>query len=332
MRVLPLIVSLLFWAAPRVALSESVTTENVDSKSEARRYFQAGVALQKTDDFGAAIEAYATSLGLYRTKSALFNLANCQRAMHLYAEAWSSLHQLHEQFGPELEEPMLSTSKAQLEELENLTGLVRVESQPMGAEIAVDGKPAGTTPIEPALRLAIGQHTVTASLVGYGVAEQNFKLSPRQALAVALELTPLPEPKRDSVLVDQPSTPPAPASIKTQPPTVIPAQPSAAWTIAGWAGVALGAAGVAVGARAGVLALQVDERLTDVCSAGHCSPRYSADIERLERLSLSANVFVGAGALFLAAGVTLLLWPASEPAEQLKIAVSPTGLQLGGRF
>lgn len=337
MRVLLLCVSLLWCASPRIARSEPAPTQAVDPKVEARKYFQAGVALQKTDDFHAAADAYETSLQLFATKSALFNLANCQRAMHQYAEAWHSLQRLHEQFGSELTEPMLSTSKTQLEELANLTGLVMVETQPPGALVTLDDKDLGPAPTQAPSRLAIGQHTVKASLEGYVTAENAFKLSPRQSLTLSLTLaeapptpvTPAAEPKTE-----------APTPAKTAAVTASTAQkPSEAsqsrtpWMVLGWVGVGAGALSVAVGARAGVLALDVDEQLSDVCAGGHCSERYSSTVQRLERLTLSANVFVGAGAALMATGAVLLLLPPfQQESGSLRASVGPTSLLIEGRF
>jgi PEGA domain len=338
MRTLSLVVTLLLlWASPRSVFAQPTPATTIDAKLEARRYFQAGVAFQKTDDFQAASDAYATSLELYPTKSALFNLANCQRAMHLYADAWISLRRLHEQFGTELEEPMLSTSKTQLEDLENLTGLLVVETQPSGAELTLDGKPLGTAPLPNPVRVAIGQHTVQASLDGYAPKSSAFKLSPKQSLSVVLELTVAPPSAMQFEPDPSASTPPAPVT-NTTTITALPADPdppesSSAWTTVGWVGVAMGGVAVAAGARVGVLALDVDDHLSNVCSGGNCSEKYAGSVERLERLSLSANVFMGAGAALIATGVTLILLPASNSKkEELTVSVGPSALHIEGRF
>ncbi len=336
MRASSLLVALSLCAYPRFAHAQADPVAATDAKVEARRYFQAGVAFQKTDDFQAARDAYTTSLDLYPTKSALFNLANCQRAMHLYADAWQSLRRLQEQFGAELEEPMLSTSRTQLEELENLTGLLTVETVPSGATIAVDGKAVGTTPFVAPVRVAIGQHTVVASLEGHIVKDSGLKLSPKQTLTVALELVAAPEASVQPQAVEPPPAEPQ-AVPKAKPAKDLAAapepQPSGAWKTVGWIGVALGAVGVAAGARVGVLALGVDEHLSNVCAGGHCTQKHASDVERLERLTWSANAFIGAGVVLAAAGATLVLWPAtSTTSEQVTLTVGPTALSVKGQF
>lgn len=330
MRASYLFVTWLLCALPHVSRAEPTVTQNIDARSEARRYFQAGLALQKTDDFEAASDAYTTSLEFFPTKSALFNLANCQRAMHRYADAWRSLHRLHEEFSAELEEPMLSNSKAQLEELESLTGLVTVNTEPAGASVNIDGEPQGSTPLAAPLRLEIGRHTVTVALKGHASEERVFKLSPKQSLTLELELAvaAAPEPP-------VPETPPVatPASVRPKPATAKVQRPSTTWLTVGWVGVGLGAVGVALGTRTGILALQVDDELSQACAGMHCARQQAGQIERLERLSWSANVFIGAGAVLMATGAALVLWPSTDEAPQrVSLSLGLDGLHVGGRF
>ncbi|MCP4601775.1 MAG: hypothetical protein GY847_14880 [Proteobacteria bacterium] len=52
-----------------------------DKRGEARRHLEAGKAMMKVDDFARAIEAFDQSVRAYPTKNALFNLANCYKAV-----------------------------------------------------------------------------------------------------------------------------------------------------------------------------------------------------------------------------------------------------------
>lgn len=341
MRAFFLVLTLLLILLPRTTCAEPDAVATAEAKTQAQRFFQAGVSLQKTEDFEAAIAAYETSLQLFATKSALFNLANCQRAAHRYADAWNSLQRLQSEFGSELVEPMSSTSRAQLEELENLTGLITVETRPSGATVTIDGKPAGVTPWTAPRRVTIGQHSVEAALPGYVPKNNTVRVTPKQALAVVLELdavaaSPTPAPTAPAEPTPPPPNAAAPATGAPPPPTrtePLAAGPSPAWRTVGWVGMAVGALGIAAGARVGLLALDVDERLREACEAGHCARSFGSDVERLERLTLSANVFIGAGVVLLGTGATLVLWPsASDSPERLELSLSPNALRIGGTF
>lgn len=336
MRATFLFLTLLLCSFPRVAGAEPVPPPSAEAKSQAEQFFQAGVSLQKTEDFEAAIAAYETSVQLFVTKSALFNLANCQRAAHRYADAWYTLTRLQQTYGAELVEPMSSTSKAQLAELENLTGLLMVETEPSGATITLDDKPIGVTPWATSMRVAIGQHMLRATLQGYGDQTNTVQLTPKQAASVRFELSAA-EPEPVATTPPTPSAaPPAPPPNDDKPqvsPSPVASGPSPAWRTVGWVSVALGGVAVALGSRTGLRALDVDDHLSSVCEAGHCAPSAGAHIERLDRLTLSTNLFFGAGAVLLATGATLVLWPATpEQPETVTLTLHPNAFSLGGSF
>jgi PEGA domain len=303
----------------QTSMASPPSAADAETRSQAQRYFMAGVSLQKTEDFEAAISAYQTSIRLYPTKSALFNLANCQRAQHLYAEAWSTLSTLQAQFGTELVEPMSSTSRAQMEELENLTAQLTVISQPTGANVEIDGKPQAATPWIAPVRLTIGAHVVRVSHPGYAPRTNTITLSPRQVLTLAF---PLLEAAAGPTSV-------APASERTaSTPTDSMVRP-----VIGWLGVLGGVTSLAIATNVGLRALELDEDLQAACDAGHCSAGGAPRVERLERLTTTANVWWGAGGVLLATGATLLLWPVfTEPETSMSVGVGPSGVRFRGAF
>lgn len=331
--------------------SHAASEPSDDVKELALRYFRAGLSLQKTEDFEAAIAAYQMSLELYPNKNTLFNLANCQRAQHRYADAWSSLKRLQAEFGTELVEPMSSTARAQLEELENLTAVLAIETQPTGASVEVDDQTLGTTPLAAPIRLKIGKHTVRVSLLGYQTATVVVDLTPRQSTTRTFVLSPVPAAQGDVAQLQ--TTQPGTAQADTAQPGVTQAAPEAAptsttspllatspashrdptWTTVGLASMAAGAVGVAIGATLGLRAVSVNDELTAACDAGRCSASRAPQIERLERLVTAANVWCGVGAGLLLTGATIVLWPSNqEAASPMSLNVHPTGLSLTGAF
>lgn len=121
-------------------------TAHADNRQEAEKHFRAGVSLQKVEDFEAAIAAFESSLRLYPTQSALFNLANCLRATHRYGEALKALEQLDRDYGDQLDVEMRSAVDRQLEELRNLSASLVVQVEQSGAEIWIDGNLVGRSP------------------------------------------------------------------------------------------------------------------------------------------------------------------------------------------
>jgi hypothetical protein len=69
------------------------------------------------------------------------------------------------------------------------TGTVTVESTPAGAQVLVDGEPAGTTPLE--LTLAPGEHRIVIRHEGHVDDERSVTVEVGAASAVAAELRPV---------------------------------------------------------------------------------------------------------------------------------------------
>jgi hypothetical protein len=137
-----------------------------DAKADARRHFDAGVSLLKAEDYEGAALSFEASLKLYPTKTALFNLANCHKALKRYDEALVALFRLRRDFAGRLDAEMLAETAAIEKEIRNLVGTLAIEVDRPGAAVLVDGREAGTSPLAKPVLLSPGNHEVTARLSG----------------------------------------------------------------------------------------------------------------------------------------------------------------------
>lgn len=303
----PLLVCL--WLAPGVALA--------DAKTDAEKQFRAGVSLQKVEDFEAAISAFEASLRLYPTKGAWFNLANCLRATHRYPEALSALERLQRDFGSELQDPLRSTVEMQMVELKNLTATLTIEIDRPGAEIAIDGRPVGTSPLTDPIRLGLGDHEVRATLAGFEPEVVHVNLGPAQAATTKLSLRTLGA-AAPSVAAPPPVAAEAPPPVAgdpsprppvTSPPAPAPVEPSdSSLTTVGLISAGAGALLLAGGAVTGIWALSIDSDLESACVDGHCPKDRASDIDRLDGLTTATNVLLGVGAAVSVGGLALWLF------------------------
>ena len=319
------------------SLSLLATTAWAGDQAEAERHFEAGVALQKLEDFEAAIAAFQASLDLYPTKAALFNLANCLRAVHRYADALDALQRLNREYGDRIDGPMRAAVDRQLEELLNLTAELRLRVEPAGATVRVDGHVVGQSPLPQPIRLSPGPHLVEAMLAGYESAHVTVQLVSRDQLTQALVLERnAPEPQSEASPTSAAQPPP---TVETR--TAPQADPagSSEYLTAAWVTVGAGAALVAGGAATGIWALSIDGDLADDCSDGHCPVTRQSDVDRLDTLAVTTNVLLGAGFTVAAVGVAMLaLAPGSSESAELsvpvRVSVGPgyVGACVGQRF
>ena len=73
-------------------------------------------------------------------------------------------------------------------ELKTLATL-SIEFKPSEASVQLDGKP--WNPASPTIQVPCGEHTLSASLVGYQTELSNFELAPGEIHGISLELEPL---------------------------------------------------------------------------------------------------------------------------------------------
>ncbi len=148
------------------------TTTFADEKAEAKKHFQAGVALQKTDDFAGAAAEFELSLKLYATKGGLFNLAYCYKALHRYSDALDSFRRLLVEHAGKLAPEMKAAAEQQIEEINALVARVKIDVNMDDAEIRIDDQPAGRSPLSEPLLLGPGEHEITVELDGYEAIKQ----------------------------------------------------------------------------------------------------------------------------------------------------------------
>lgn len=311
-------------------------------KEDAEHRFRAGVALQKVEDFGAAIVEYEASLALHPTKSALFNLANCLRATHRYPEALDAFERLQESYGAELDPAMVEVISRHLGELASLTALLVVEVDREGAEVLVDGRHVGTTPLRGPLRLGLGDHLLEVSSPGFETVQERINLGPAERIErrISLEGAPLPrvdgpppivparvwafpEPAR---VPGHPTAPPAPRPRERRPDVL---------SAAAWVTIGVGGALLVGGSITGMRAMALDNDLSSACPGGRCPSDRAADIDRLERLALVTDVLLAAGGLASLGGVGLLVVTRSQREARRfmpTVAVGVPGASLRVRF
>lgn len=190
-----------------------------------------------------------------------------------------------------------------------------VVSGPAGAEVFVGGQSVGTLPAVPALRLAEGTVTVSASAPGSKPFEHAVAIRPgaRSALVIALD----PIPPTPAVAASAPVAP-APAPLITTAPPIHQESTPSSWHT--WAGVSLAVAGAAA-VGWGIYWIAVDGNSTG-------DPKkhlgYNTQTPGL--------ILAGAGVAAVAGGAWIFFTGrrATEPA--VAVGLTPSSILLQGRF
>jgi tetratricopeptide (TPR) repeat protein len=190
------------WILPLLALLEPQTAvaqrqrtnapEEDPDRENARRHFEAGVALMNVENWEAAIGEFERSLQILPTRSALFNFGMCQKALFRYVEAMETFQQYLDRYSGEATADEMDRLRRNIAELGALLGEILVGVNVDGATVLVDGEEVGTAPLSDPVRAVSGRHRISASRDGYDPAEREVTVTSGDRLTVALELTEIP--------------------------------------------------------------------------------------------------------------------------------------------
>jgi hypothetical protein len=138
-----------------------------NDREEAQKHFKSGSTLYIAEDFKGAASEFEISVKLFPTKSGLFNLANCYKALHRYGEAIGALKRLLEELGDTLDAQMREKVVHLKSQIEGIVGQLVIRVEPAGALILIDGKSAGRTPLAQPQVVGPGPHSLVVTKEGF---------------------------------------------------------------------------------------------------------------------------------------------------------------------
>ncbi|MBI2393400.1 MAG: PEGA domain-containing protein [Deltaproteobacteria bacterium] len=170
---------------PPAPPSPSAAPEEV----EARKHFDIGLKLYKEKLYEAALVEFEQSYKIVPRPGALRNVAQCQRDLKRFADAYAAYETLLAKHGSQLAPGELAAVKKAIKDLESVTGTISFEVNEPGATVTVDGRDVGTTPLPAPVRVDVGPHLVRVTKTGYEAFDQQVKVLATQALSIDAKLT-----------------------------------------------------------------------------------------------------------------------------------------------
>jgi hypothetical protein len=182
--------SLLF-AAP--AFAEGIPTPpatkaSAADEATAKRNFESGLKLYGEGSYAEALIAFEQSYRLGGRPSALKNIAQCHRNLKHFVEAYEAYDQMLALHEAQLSAADKTAVKQALEELGLLTGTILVKVNESGADIEIDGKPSGTSPMAKPKRVSVAAHTVRVTKATFAPSEQSVQVGSQEQKTVDVTL------------------------------------------------------------------------------------------------------------------------------------------------
>ncbi|MBA3391438.1 MAG: PEGA domain-containing protein [Deltaproteobacteria bacterium] len=159
--------------------------------AEARVHFQQGVALYGTGDYAAALVEFEASYRMNRQPFVLKNIGLAQKGLFRYSEAIATFEK-YLSSSTKLTPPDPGQTQQLIIDMKALLADVTLTVTPDGAQVSVDGRVVGLTPLPNVLQLATGTHSVEASAEGYEPAKRDIMVSAGVPLTLEMALKRIP--------------------------------------------------------------------------------------------------------------------------------------------
>lgn len=188
------------WGARRLAVALAALvffcvcrSARADEQSEARTHFENGIALISGDskDYGAALVEFQASVGLYATKSGLFNLGLCYSKLSRYDEALDTFARLQREFASTLDEATRADIEREIKAIRERSSELTVAVSQPGATVRLDGVVVGRSPLAKPLVLAAREHYLEVEMPGFEPVRRKLALARGQTRTESVELAPL---------------------------------------------------------------------------------------------------------------------------------------------
>ena len=298
-----------------------------DAEEAARRQFQNGVELYEDGKLEQASVAFERAYELKPTYRILFNIAQVENDLGHFAAALRAYTIYLAEGGDEIDAERLAQVKSEIERLDSLVGMILVESEIEAAEVYVDDRREGGTPLDGPVFVDLGEHEVVIKRGVEVVHKERVRVAGGERVVVEVSV---------GEAGAEGAAPPADVTGEAdEGADALPAadEPTRTWT---WVAFGVGGAAALGAVITGSVATAKRKDVTGQCDGTDCDPSLRSEADQVESLSLATDVLVGMAAAAAVSGV-ILYFVEPDDAES-EIAVAPTasanggGLAVTGRF
>jgi hypothetical protein len=282
-------------------------TASPEAKAKAQTLLREGARLYEKGVLLPALEKFNEAYAEFPSPKLLFNIGQASRDLGRFVDAMVAFERFLDE-DPEAPADMIDEAKKSMAELQSKLGKLRIQCSRAGAEISVDGKPVGISPITQPIWAAQGSHQVTARHPATIPAVEDVDVNPGWVHTVVMTLQPLVEPQPVAAAPPQVKPKKPVAEVERQrPPKPKKASKEASsgrlWTwVAAGSAVAFGGAAVGLG----LATRSKFNELNDSCGVGSvpAGQTYGCSDSQVDAVTLRRNLTNASLGLAAAAAVT----------------------------
>lgn len=170
------------------ATSGEATAADQAAREEAGQRFQRGLAFYGDGEYSLALIEFDRAYQLVPDYRVLYNIGQVSIQLSRFARARLALEQYLSEGGAAIPADRVEQVKRDLGMLMDRTAYLEITSSPEGAEIIVDERSFGETPLAQPLLLDAGEHQVVLKKKGFQTVTRRIVLAGAERLPLAVEL------------------------------------------------------------------------------------------------------------------------------------------------
>ncbi len=202
-------------------LGPSLAWAQADPKAAAHQHYESGLAAFDDERFQDAADEFEAAYRISPAFAVLYNIGRVDVALGRSVEAVRAFEMYLAQGAAAIDTSRRQEVRAEIDKQRTRIGTVAVRTQPAAAEVRVDGRLVGKTPLAEPVQVSAGKHTVEALLSGYTPTVRELTVAGMARIELELRLDPVVS--EDASRPTAPSQAP-PASVA---PTPVPSVPVA---------------------------------------------------------------------------------------------------------
>jgi hypothetical protein len=139
----------------------SPSTGDSQNKVQARALLDQGTKLYERGDIAGALEKFQAAYAAFPSPKLMFNIGQANRDLHRHLDALEAFEKFLAD-APDASPEMTTDARKSVSQLQKKLGQIQIDCMTSGAEVSVDGKSVGRTPLPGLIWSTPGNHQITA--------------------------------------------------------------------------------------------------------------------------------------------------------------------------
>jgi hypothetical protein len=176
--------------AARATAAPAPDASDDKAKARAQTLLSEGTAAYGHGDYAAALDKFTAAYKIFPSPKLWFNIGQANRDLGRPVDAVAAFDRFLRDAG-DISPEMLTEARRSAAELKTKLGQIKVSCATDGAEITIDGKQVGSTPLGQMVWTTPGRHQVAVQRAGFSPAIEDVVVDTGKATAVSFELRPI---------------------------------------------------------------------------------------------------------------------------------------------